>query len=74
VTSIHIRARRKARESALYSRRDPTGFLALKGRRSQLLRNNNTNNKDEFIFLITIPRPFRCAFSCCARSEKTGIA
>ena len=41
---------RKVRRSALCSRRDSAGFLALKERRSQLSRNNSTNNKDEFNF------------------------
>lgn len=68
LVSIHIRACRKARGSALCPRRD-SRFLALKGR-SQLLRNNNTNNKDEFNFFNYYHARSLRVFLLCTREDR----
>lgn len=51
----------------------PARFLTLKGGRSQLLRSNNTNNKDEFafflLFLISTPPLRSSRLSLRARSK-----
>lgn len=58
-----VRVGRRREKIPLFAPRGfPARFLALKGGRSQLLRSNNTNNKDEFalfyfffLFLISTP-------------------
>lgn len=70
----NARARKKTRGSALCCRRDPTGFLALKGtKKERERRNNNTNNKDELIFfLITTPRSFVARFPVVREARRQG--